>query len=99
MADDAAFASGDIMNKYNALYISLTTLNNCALRYSEAAHSHTCAKALQLVDHSELGAFEKSGLKARIQSSANPSGWYYEGNGIDAAVFLLVEHQRLEQVA
>lgn len=73
-------------NKYSELLAALTNLQSTAPRHSESQNASTCNAALKLIWESDLPEQARKTIYEAISSAANPSGWYYENNGIQAGI-------------
>ncbi len=80
-------------NQYTELLTALTNLNATSPRNSESQNAITCGKALELVRASGLSLDEQNALYKAISETANPSGWYYQNNGIQAGIEVLEQYE------
>ncbi len=74
---------------YSGLLSALTNLQSTAQRHSESSNAAACRTAQNLVWESDLPEQERKAVYQAISSAANPSGWYYENNRIQAGISLL----------
>ncbi len=84
-------------NNYTALLTNLENLNTRGT--SEGDNFHVYTQAQELIQASALDTYEQGILLTAVTESANPSGWYYIGNGIQAAINILDESQAIEVAA
>lgn len=80
--------------KYNELHAALTDLQESATTNSESANARTCTQAQQLVWNSDLSEEERTTIYRAIGSAANPSGYYYDDNGIKAGLEALAAYSK-----
>lgn len=73
-------------NSIIQLIDALNELNSGEVCCSESANRQVSEKAIELVRQSDLDDQARSEVVRAISRAANPSGWYYECNGIKAGV-------------
>ena len=78
-------------NEHLKLLNALISLKSKSTSKSENENSKACTKALTLINQSDIEQEEKAILKKAVSQKDNPSGWYYDNNGINAALELLDE--------
>ena len=71
--------------EYTNLTDTLETIYQQSPRNSESANRRVMESAIKAVWASGLSGEEKQGLVKTIQTTANPSGYYYNNSGIPAA--------------
>ena len=72
---------------YTALIEALKTIRK---GNSESYNRRGMMQAIEIVQKSDLSQNDKTQLISTIQESANPSGWYYQNNGIEAGIEVLI---------
>lgn len=83
--------------QYTELRTVLTDLNTKSPRNSESQNAITCGEAVALIRASNLSQNERNALCNAALGSANPTGWYYQNNGIQAAITLLEQYENQEE--
>ena len=70
-------------SNYTALIEALKMIRkgNC-----ESDNRRGMMQAIEAVQKSDLSQNDKTELINTIRASANPSGWYYENNGVEAVI-------------
>ncbi|SET44104.1 hypothetical protein SAMN05216326_12718 [Nitrosomonas marina] len=72
--------------KYTELSNKLSVLLAESSSNSESQNAIACSNAVILVNESALTREEKNAVVEAIGNTANPSGYYYENNGIQAGL-------------
>lgn len=73
-------------SNYTELSNQLSELLRTSPRSSESQNAITSGKALELVRSSSLSEDEQEAVLNAISNSANPTGYYYDNNGIQAGI-------------
>jgi len=71
---------------YTEVTNQLESLLKTSPRNSESQNAIACSKALAIVRKSELSQDKQSAVLSAISSKANPTGYYFENNGIQAGI-------------
>lgn len=87
-----------IQNSITTLVESLTNLASISHGTTEAANRIAKSKAQTLVRESDLEQDTIKSICTVIAKDSNPSGWYYDGNGINAGIAALEELTQTEAV-
>ncbi len=85
-----------IQNDITTLIESLTQLASISLGTSESANRAAKEKAQTLVRESDLDQDTIKSICSVIAKASNPSGWYYDTNGINAGLVVLEELEQPE---
>lgn len=75
--------------QHKSLMAALESLQATAQKHSESSNAIVCGIAKTLVTESGLPGDELRAVYHAIDSAANPSGYYYENNGIQAGITAL----------
>lgn len=86
-------------NTITTLIESLTVLSSASNSTSESANRGAMTQAQTLVSESDLDQDVIASVSAAIRSAANPSGYYYDTNGIKAGLEALQVEEVTEAAA
>lgn len=82
------------INQYTELTNQLTSLAGTSPRHSEAQNFTAFSKARAIIEASSISDRQQQAVIKALSAASNPSGYYCESNGINAALETLAQLQK-----